>query len=374
MKIETRAVHAGHRPDEGTGAVASSIYPSTTFERHADGSYPTGYAYIRDGNPNRNSLEACIAELEGGAAAAGFASGSAATMAIFQAVQPGSHVIAPEDLYFGIRLLLRDHFAERGLETTFADMTDPASVARAVRPNTRLILAETPSNPLLKVTDIAAIAEIARKAGAAFACDNTMATPVLQQPLALGADLVVHSATKYLSGHEDTMCGLVVARDKSELFGQIRKLQQIAGAVPSPMTCWLTLRGIQTLPYRVRAHSDSAMKVALYLEQHPRIEGVLYPGLHGNPGHAVAAKQMAGFGGMVSVLVKGEREGAMNVAARVRVFTRATSFGGPQSLIEHRASVEAPGTATPENLLRLAIGLEHADDLIDDLAQALGAP
>lgn len=371
MKIETRAVHAGRQIDSTTGAVASPLYLTTTFERQADGSYPTGFEYSRDANPNRNALEACVSELEGGAAAAAFASGSAATRVIFEALSPGDHLVAPEDLYWGIRVLLKEHFAEWGLETTFVDMTDAAAVARAVRANTKLILAETPSNPLIKITDIRRVAEIAHEAGAYFACDNTIATPVLQQPLALGADLVVHSATKYLGGHDDTMCGLVVAKEENELFRKIRGLQKTAGAVPSPFTCWLTLRGIQTLPYRMRAHSLNAMQVAAFLNQHPRIEAVLHPSLPATAGHEIAAKQMSLFGGMMSILVKGNREAAMKVAASVKVFTRATSFGGAQSLIEHRASIEAPGTKTPDNLLRLSIGLEHADDLVEDLAQAL---
>jgi cystathionine gamma-synthase len=371
MKIETKAVHAGRQPDSTTGAVASPLHLSTTFERQADGSYPTGFEYIRDANPNRNALEACVSGLEGGAAAAAFASGSAATMVIFESLAPGDHLIAPADLYWGVRVMLREHFTGWGLETTFVDMTDTAAVERAVRANTKLILAETPSNPMLKITDIRRVAEIARAAGAAFACDNTVATPVLQQPLLLGADLVVHSATKYLGGHDDTMCGLVVAREDTELFRKIKRLQKTAGAIPSPFTCWLTLRGIQTLPYRVRAHSENAMRVAAFLDQHPRIDTVFYPGLPGHAGHTVAAEQMSRFGGMMSILVKGDREAAMKVAAKVKLFTRATSFGGPHSLIEHRASVEAPGTKTPDNLLRLSVGLEHADDLIADLEQAL---
>jgi len=371
MKIETRAVHAGRQIDSTTAAVAAPLHLTTTFERQADGSYPTGFEYIRDANPNRNALEACISELEGGAAAAAFASGSAATMVIFEALSPGDHLVAPEDLYWGIRVMLKEHFADWGLETTFVDMTDTTAVERAVRANTRLILAETPSNPMIRITDIRRVAEIAHQAGAYFACDNTIATPVLQQPLALGADLVVHSATKYLGGHDDTMCGLVVAKAENPLFQKIRKLQKTAGAVPSPFTCWLTLRGIQTLPYRMRAHCENALQVAAFLNQHPRIEAVLYPGLPDTAGYQIAAKQMSLAGGMMSILVQDDREAAMAVAAKVKVFTRATSFGGAQSLIEHRASIEAPGTKTPDNLLRLSIGLEHADDLIADLAQAL---
>jgi cystathionine gamma-synthase len=371
MKIETKAIHAGRIIDPATGAVTPPIHLSTTFEREPDGRYPTGFEYIRDGNPNRDGLETCIAALEEGTAAAAFASGSVATMVIFQTLSPGYHVIAPDDLYFGVRQMLNEHFVPWGLNVSFVDMTDLRAVEQAVRAETKLILAESPSNPMIKIMDIKRIAAIARQAGAPFVCDNTMATPVLQQPLALGADFVVHSATKYLGGHSDTMCGLVVAKEDSEMFRRIRKMQKVGGAVASPFTCWLTLRGIQTLPCRMRAHSENALKVATFLSQHPKIESVFYPGLMANPGHEVASRQMSQYGGMMSILVRGKRDEAMAVAARVNVFTRATSFGGPHSFIEHRASVEAPGTRTPENLLRLSIGLEHIDDLIDDLVQAI---
>lgn len=372
MKLETKAVHAGRRTDPATGAVTPPIHLSTTFERQPDGSYPTGYEYTRDGNPNRNALEECVCALEGGQAAAAFASGSAATMTIFQALGPGDHIIAPEDLYYGVRKLLRDVFIPWGLEVAFVDMTDVSQTQKAVRPNTKLILAETPSNPQIKITDIRRTSEIAHDAGAYFVCDNTMATPILQRPLDLGADFVVHSMTKYLGGHSDVMGGMVVAKQENDLFRNVRKLQKIGGAIPSPFESWLTLRGIDTLPYRMRAHSENALKVAQFLSGHPGIEKVLYPGLADDAGHDVASQQMSHFGGMMSVLVRGGRDAAMNVAAKVKVFTRATSFGGPHSLIEHRASIEEPGTKTPDNLLRMAIGLENADDLIEDLAQALG--
>jgi cystathionine gamma-synthase len=318
------------------------------------------------------ALEECLCALEGGAAAAAFASGSAATMSVFQALLPGEHVIAPVDAYHGTSRLLREVFGPWGLETTFVDMTDPAQVQQALRSRTRLIWAETPSNPLLKVTDIGRIAEIAHAAGARCVCDNTWATPILQRPLELGADLAVHATTKYLGGHSDVTGGVVIARVDDEFFQGVRRLQVQAGAVPSPFDCWLVLRGIRTLPYRMRAHSENAMKVAEYLSHHPGVEAVHYPGLKAHPGHGSAARQMRGFGGMASFQVKGDRDGAMGVAARVRIFTRATSLGGTESLIEHRASIEGPGTRTPDNLLRLSIGLEHAEDLIDDLARALG--
>jgi cystathionine gamma-synthase len=372
MKIETLAVHAGNRADPATGAVTLPIHLSTTFERSADGSYPHGYIYTRTDNPNRKALEECLAALEGGAASAAFSSGSAATMSVLQALSPGDHVIAPNDAYHGTSNILREVLAPWGLETTFVDMTDPDQAERAVRPNTKLIWIETPSNPLLKVSDIAKLSKIAHGAGALSACDNTWATPILQRPLELGADLVMHSTTKYLSGHSDVLGGAVIAKVDGDVFKRIKKIQTSGGAVPSPFDCWLTLRGVRTLPYRMRAHSENAMKVAEFLRGHPKVEAVHYPGLKGHSGHGVASRQMASFGGMVSFQLKGGRESAMAVAAKVRLFTRATSLGGTESLIEHRASVEGPRTKTPDNLLRASIGLENADDLIEDLAQALG--
>ena len=371
MRIETLAVHAGHKVDPATGAVAPPIYLSTTFEREADGRYPRGYSYSRTGNPNRQALEHCVAALEGGEAAAAFSSGSAATMTLFQALSPGAHVIAPNDVYHGTARLLREILGPWGLETSFVDMTDPGQVERAARANTRLIWVETPSNPLLKIADIARISEIAHRAGALCACDNTWATPVLQRPFDLGADLIVHATTKYLGGHGDVLGGVLIARVEDGFFQRIRLVQTTGGAVPSPFECWLVLRGVPTLPYRMRGHSENALKVATYLSQHPAVEAVHYPGLKGHPGHEVAARQMVLPGGMLSFQVQGGRQEAFDVAARVRVFTRATSLGGVESLIEHRASVEGPETRTPGNLLRLSIGLEHADDLIEDLAHAL---
>ena len=371
MRIETLAVHAGHRVDPHTGAVVPPIHLSTTFERDPDGSYPHGHLYVRNSNPNRDALEACLRELEGGAAAVAFASASAATLALLQALTPGDHVVAPHDAYHGTLRLLREVLTPWGLEVTFVDMTNPDEAQGAVRPRTRLVWVETPSNPLWKVSDVARLAEIAHAAGARCLCDNTVATPVLQHPFALGADVILHASTKYLGGHTDVMGGVVVAKVEDEYAQRVRTLQAVGGAVPSPFDCWLVLRGIRTLPYRVRAQSESALNVATFLAYHSRVEAVHYPGLPSHPGHGVAARQMTRFGGMLSVQVRGGREAAMAVAAKVRIFTRATSFGGTESLVEHRASIEPPGTRTPDNLLRLSIGLEHPDDLIEDLAQAL---
>ena len=373
MEFETLAVHAGAAPDRVTGAVRPGIHLSTTFERAPDGSFPSGYAYIRDANPNRQALEAAMAALEGGASAVAFASGMAATGAVFQALAPGDHVVAPLDAYYGTAKLLRDQFARWGLETSFVDMTDLAAVRAALRPTTRLLWTETPSNPTIAITDLRRVAEIARAAGALAACDNTWATPFLQRPLALGMDLALHSTTKYLSGHSDVMGGVVVTREAGPLAERLRALQGTAGAVPSPFDCWLVLRGIRTLPWRMRAHCGNAAAVAAFLSGHPRVSRVHYPGLPADPGHGVASAQMKAAGGMLSFVVAGGRAEAFAVAARARLFTRATSLGGPESLIEHRASVEGAQTRAPEGLLRLSIGLEHADDLVADLGQALGA-
>jgi cystathionine gamma-synthase len=372
MHLETLAVHAGHAVDLSTGAVTSPIHLSTTFERAPDGAFhPSGFFYARHGNPNRAALEACVAALEGGAAAAAFASGAAATLGIFQALSPGDHVIAPLDAYHGTIILLRDILGPWGLEATFVDMADPARVARALRPRTRLVWVETPSNPLLRVSDIAAIAGIARSAGARCAVDNTWATPVLQRPFELGADLVLHSTTKYLGGHCDVLGGVAVSKSGDEFFQRIRNVQIQGGAVAAPFDCWLVVRGIRTLPYRMRGHCENARAVAAFLARHPRVEAVHYPGLPEHPGHPVAAKQMKDFGGMMSFQVRGGKDEALAVAGRLRVITRATSLGGPDTLIEHRASIEPPDKGTPQNLLRLSVGLEHPEDLIGDLTQAL---
>ena len=373
MRIETLAVHAGHRVDPATGAVAPPIYLSTTFERQPDGSYPQGYNYIRDNNPNREALEKCLSELEGGVAATAFSSGSAATMSVFQALSPGDHVIAPLDAYSGTSSLLREIFAPWNLSVTFVDMTNLTEVQQAIQPNTKLIWVETPSNPMLKITDMGKVSDIAHQANAICVCDNTWATPIGQSPLKKGADLVIHATTKYLGGHSDVMGGVAITKVEDSFFNRIRKIQKTGGAVASPFDCWLVLRGIQTLPYRMRAHSENALKVATFLTEHPQIQAVHYPGLKQHPGHEIAASQMQLFGGMLSFQVKGGREMAFALAGKVKIFTRATSLGGVESLIEHRASIEGKGTKTPENLLRVSVGLEHPEDLIEDLAQALEA-
>lgn len=372
-RLETVAVHAGRGVDPATGAVMPPIYLSTTFERQVNGSYTDGFVYTRSENPNRRALELCLAELEGGEAAAAFSSGQAATMSVFQALAAGDHVIIPDDTYFGTRKLALDIFAPWGLQVSVVDMTDLDQVRAALRSNTRLVWVETPSNPLLKITDIAAVAEIAHTAGAVCVVDNTWPSPLGQRPLQLGADIAMHSTTKYLGGHSDLLGGALVARVEDDFFARIRTIQTTGGAVPSPFDCWLLLRSIRTLPYRMAAHSAHAQRVARFLADHARVAQVHYPGLPEHPGHATAARQMLAFGGMLSIQVEGGAAEAMAVAAQVRLFTRATSLGGVESLIEHRASVEGPDSRTPANLLRISVGLEHPDDLIADLAQAFDA-
>ena len=308
--------------------------------------------------------------LEGGAAAAAFASGTGATMSIFQALAPGDHVLAHMDAYYGTSRLLREIFLRWGLQADFIDMSDLAAVRKALRPKTKLAWMETPSNPLLKIVDLAAVAEIVHGAGAICVCDNTWA-PVLQRPFDLGADLILHSTTKYFGGHCDVLGGIVVARIENDFFQRLCSIQYEGGAVPSPFDCWLILRGMRTLPWRMRAHSENAMRVAEFLARHPKVARVHYPGLRSHPGHEIAAEQMSMFGGMLSFEVKDGSDAAMSVTAKTKIFIRATSLGGVESLIEHRASIEGSGTTSPEGLLRVSIGLENADDLIEDLDQAL---
>lgn len=375
---ETLAVHLGLEPDAATGAIAPPIHLSTTFERAADGSYPHGHVYSRASNPTRVALERALALLHGAPAAAAFASGSAAAAAVFRALPPGAHVVVPRDLYHGVRVLLREVLAPAGLAVSEADLHDLGAVEAALTPATRLLWVETPSNPMLHVSDVAALVALARRHGDALgervlvAQDATWSPPGWADPLGLGVDLVVHSTTKYLAGHSDVLGGAVLAANGDDpVFERIAALQRVEGAVPSPFECWLTLRGLRTLPHRLRAHAANAGVVARALEAHPAVAAVHYPGLVSHPGHAVAARQMQAFGGMLSFQLRGGEAAAMAVAARVRLWRRGTSLGGVESLLEHRASVEPAGTATPRDLLRASVGIEHPDDLVDDLTQAL---
>jgi len=371
MKIETIAIHAGNKSDESTGAVIQPIVMSTTFERIADGSYPGGYIYSRASNPNRTSLENVLAQLEGGADAAAFSSGNAAGMAVFQSLKPGTHVILPDDMYHGLRNQVKTLFAGI-LEFDFIAINDSEFLQKHIRPNTGLIWVETPSNPLLKITDIKKVISIAHTHNIKVACDNTFATPICQQPIKLGADIVMHSSTKYFGGHSDLMGGALICAKNDNWWQSIRAIQELGGAIPSPMDCYYLARSIKTLPYRVVGHLKNAQLLAEYLEKHPKVEQVMYPGLVSHPQHEIAKQQMNGFGGMLSVCIKGGEVEAKRVINSLKLFAQATSLGGVESLIEHRASIEGPDTKTPFNLLRISVGLEHIDDLIEDMKQALG--
>ncbi|MEM6792504.1 MAG: PLP-dependent transferase [Acidobacteriota bacterium] len=381
LRFETAAIH-GAAIEESTGSVAPPLYLSTTYRRDPHGELEGDYSYSRAQNPNAAALEGALATLEGGSEALVFASGLAALAAIFQALGPGQRVIAPRDLYHGTRHYLDQHMRRWGLEVRFVSMTDLAEVEAAAAPAASLMLIETPSNPLLHTTDIAAVAEVGRRAGALVAVDNTWMTPVLQRPLELGADLVMHSCTKYIGGHSDVMGGAVIGRRGLEvqdpetgeagIFERLRFLKEHAGATLSPFDCWLLRRGLMTLALRVRAQCETAGRVARFLSGHPRVRWVGYPGLENDPGHAVTERQCSGFGAMLSCRVEGGFEGAQSVAGRLRLFARATSLGGVESLVEHRVRVEGPESATPADLLRFSIGLEHPDDLLADLDRALG--
>jgi cystathionine gamma-synthase len=371
MEFDTQLIHAGNSCDPTTGALVPPIHLSTTFERDPNGDYSRGYIYGRSDNPNRKALEATLAQLEGGAEAMTFASGSAATFCLLQSLKTGDHVIAPQNVYFGVQEMLKRVFAPWGLAFSLVDTTDLDAVEAACTPNTRLILIETPSNPQMAITNIAALSQVAHQHEAYLGCDNTLASPALQRPLALGADFVIHATTKYLAGHSDVIGGAVIAQQSTPLWEQMRLVQTIGGVIPSPFDCWLTLRGLQTLSLRVQQQSSNAQTIAEFLHHHPAVEKVLYPGLTNHPGHEVARQQMKAFGGLLSVQIKGDGDEAMATVARTKLFTRATSFGGTHSTLEHRASMEAPGTKTPQNLIRLSIGLEAVEDLITDLEQAL---
>jgi cystathionine gamma-synthase len=370
MKIETIAIHAGNKVDESSKAVIQPIVLSTTFEREADGSYPAGYIYGRSGNPNRTLLENVLAKLEGGVDAAAFSSGNAAGMSVFQSLKPGTHIICPDDMYHGLRNQLKTLFAGI-MEFDFIDVNDETTLRNHIRTNTGLIWLETPSNPLLKITDIKKVVNIAKERNIKVAVDNTFATPVCQQPLALGADLVMHSSTKYFGGHSDLTGGALITSENNDWWEKIRLVQSMGGAIPSPMDCYFLVRSIKTLPYRIKGHVHNAQLLAEYLEKDPKIEAVMYPGLPSHPHHSIAKQQMQYFGGMLSFTLKDGADEAKRVINNLHVFTQATSLGGVESLIEHRGSVEGPDTKTPQNLLRVSVGLEHIDDLIADMEQAL---
>jgi cystathionine gamma-synthase len=371
MKFETKAIHAGMSVDPQTGALAPPLHLSTTFQRNEEGDPSRGYSYVRDGNPTQDRLEDALAALDGGAAALAFGSGMAAGAALLQALPAGAHLLLPDDCYYGYRGLADDYFERWSLTFDVVAMEDLDAVRRAMRAETRLIWAESPSNPLLKVVDLAALAGVAHENGAQLVVDGTFATPALQRPIELGADVVLHSTTKYLGGHTDVQGGALVFREKGAWMEETQHVRKLVGGVASPFNSWLVLRGIRTLAARMRVHSENGAIVARFLEKHPRVEAVYYPGLETHPRHEVARRQMSAFGGMLSFLVRGGRAAALAVAAKTRLFTRATSLGGVESLIEHRQSSEGEGSRTAENLLRVSVGLEHPEDLVADLEQAL---
>jgi cystathionine gamma-synthase len=372
MRIETLAVVSGGETDPETGAIAPPIHLSTTFEHGPAGERQAGFEYVREANPTQQRLETMLADLEGGEAALAFASGQAAMYALLMSLPEGAHAIVPDSCYTGLRMLCEDFLPEKRIRAQAVDTTDVAAVTAAFTGDTRLLWLETPSNPMLDVSDIAVLAELAHARGALVACDNTFATPVLQRPFALGADVVVHSTTKYFGGHSDVQGGALVFARRDGLHEDLFHRRHITGGVGSPFNAWLILRGARSLPARMAWHCRNALAVAEWLQEHPAVSAVHYPGLPDHPGHALASRQMSGFGGMLSLRVGEGREAALRVASRLRIIRNATSLGGCETLIEHRASVEGPQPRSPQNLLRLSVGLEHADDLIADLAQALG--
>ncbi len=370
---ETLTAQAMGHVDGETRALVAAIYPSTTYERDADGEYSSGRGYTRPHNPTYDESEKLLSVLEGGSDCILFSSGMAAATAVFQSLLPGDHVIAPKVMYWALRKWLIESAMAWGLDVEFIDTSATDNVERAIRPGvTRLVWLETPSNPTWDIADIKAITAIAHGAGARVAVDSTVASPVITRPIEFGVDLVVHSATKYLNGHSDVLAGAVVCRVQDGLWNRIKAWRRDAGAVLGPFEAWLLLRGMRTLFIRVARSSASAMAIATHLETHVKLRQVLYPGLVSHPGHAVALTQMNnGFGGMLSIRLVGGEAAAMETAARVKVFKRATSLGGVESLIEHRASIEGPASPVPRDLLRLSVGLENIDDLITDLEQAL---
>lgn len=375
----TRAIHAGQTPDPTTGAIMTPVYLTSTYVQESPGQHK-GYEYSRSGNPTRKAFEDCIADLEGGAMGFAFASGLAAEATILELLKPGDHVIAGDDLYGGSYRLMENVRKETmGLEFTFVDFSDPEKVKAAIQPNTKMLWVETPTNPLLKLCDLRAMAAIGREHGLITVCDNTFASSYVQRPLELGIDIVFHSATKYLNGHSDIVGGVAVVREKGEVADRLLYLQNAVGAVMAPFDSFMVLRSLKTLPVRMKAHCENAAAIAKFLENHPKIEKVYYPGLESHPQHALAKEQMHGFGGMVTAVLKGGLQPAKTFLERTQVFTLAESLGGVESLIEHpaimtHASIPAEIRAEigiDDGLVRLSCGIEDLDDLIADLEAAL---
>ncbi len=377
--FSTNAIHAGQEPDPSTGAVITPIHPSSTFVQDGVGGLREGgYEYSRSANPTRTALQECLAALEGGRHGVAFGSGMGATDVLLRSLlAPGDHLVIPHDAYGGTFRIVDKVLVPWGIEYTPVDLADLDALRAALRPTTRVVWCETPTNPLLGIADIAAVAEIARGAGARLVVDNTFASPYLQNPLALGADVVVHSTTKYVGGHSDVVGGALVTSDDA-LAERVRFTQNATGSVPGPFDAWLTLRGVKTLAVRMERHCDNAERVVALLAGHPAVAQVYYPGLAEHPGHEVAAKQMRRFGGMVAFRLAGGREAALAVCAGTRLFTLAESLGGVESLIEHpgamtHASVAGSALEVPDDLVRLSVGIEDAEDLVEDLRTALDA-
>jgi len=372
--LSTLLIHQ-NGPENSYGAVSQPIILSTTFERDQNGGFPEGRdIYARASNPNRQALEGKLAALENGKSAACFSSGQAATMSIFHALGHGSHVILPDDIYYGTKVLIDNLYQSWGLTCTSVDMTDLAEIEKAIKNETKLIWMETPSNPQLKITDIEGVVQIARKKGILTACDNTWATPYFTSPFDFGADLIMHSTTKYLSGHSDILGGCIIASENTPegVFQKVRDFQTLGGAVPSSFDTWLLNRSLATFFVRMPVHASNAVKLAEFFEHHAAIEKVYYPGLATDPGHVIAKKQMKnGFGGMLSVLIKGDEVNTLKVASKLKIFKHATSLGGVESLVDHRRTAEGTHSVSPPNLLRISVGIESIEDLIEDFKQAL---
>jgi cystathionine gamma-lyase len=379
LHFDTLAIHAGQRPDPTTGAIMTPVYLTSTYVQDGPGVHK-GYEYSRTRNPTRDALQGCLAALEGAAHALAFASGLAATDALLHLLEAGDHVLASDDLYGGTFRLFDKVFRRAGVEFSYVDMADPRNVERGLRPRTRLVWIESPTNPMLKIVDLAAVAAVARARGVTTVVDNTFATPFFQRPLAHGIDVVAHSTTKYLNGHSDVVGGAVMTNDAA-LHERLRFLQNAVGGVPGPMDSFLVLRGLKTLHLRMARHAENALRIARYLEAHPDVERAVYPGLPSHPQHALAARQMSGFGGMVAFVIRGGLDAARAFLRSVRIFACAESLGGVESLIEHpaimtHASVPAETRAAlgiADGLIRVSCGIEDADDLIADLEQAFSA-
>ncbi len=371
MRTETKAIHAAMEVANDNPDIVPPVHRSTVYQLDKKGRSEGDWHYTRLENPNRVQWEQVLKVMEEGEAAAAFSSGVAAASAVLRSLEPGDHIIIPEDVYAGNRKLVNKLMKPWGLQADFIDMTDLQNIKDHIIESTKLIWVESPSNPLMNIMDIEAISDLAHDNGSIVCVDNTWPTPINQMPLKLGADLVVHSTTKYFGGHSDILGGAVIAKEQNEQFEKIRLVQRVGGAVPSPDDCWMLVRSTRTLPYRMKGHNENATTLARFLQNHPKVEKVFYPGLATHVGHDIAKKQMSGFGGMISFLIDGNAEEAISIVGQSKLIGRATSLGGVESTWEHRRSSEGEGSITPKNLIRISVGLEHADDLLEDLEQAL---